>query len=188
MEYLKRFEELLGIRLEVAEIESWSEGLKQVSNKQLDMISSIAITDQRKQSLLFTRPFNFMPVNIFARNDISYIGKLDNLVGREVAIQYDSPLSKWLARDYPGIIPIEVKPPTDGLEMLSNGEVDAFVDNLVTTSYYIGKLRMTNVRIAGETPYSADQAMAVRKDWPVFAAILQKSSECYRRAGKTDLL
>ncbi len=175
VEYLNHLEELLGIHFELAEGVSWAEGLEQVSNKQLDMISSIAITEQRKQSLLFTKTFNLMPVKIFARNDISYIGSLDNLAGHKVAINHDTPLINWLTRDYPDLKLVPVKPPTEGLTMLADGKVDAFVDNMVTTSYYIGKLHLNNVRIAGETPYSNDQAMAVRKDWPVFAVILQKA-------------
>jgi signal transduction histidine kinase/DNA-binding NarL/FixJ family response regulator len=175
MEYLDRLEELLGIRLEVAEGVGWVEGLEEVSNKRLDMVSSIAITEQRKQLFLFTKAFNFMPVKIFARNDISFIGTLDNLTSQKVAVPGSSPLARFITRDYPDVTQVSVKTPTEGLEMLSNGEVDAFVDNMVSASYYIGKLRLNNVRIAGETPYSHDQAMAVRKDWPVFAAILQKA-------------
>jgi polar amino acid transport system substrate-binding protein len=175
MEYLNRLEDLLGIRLEVVEGLSWKEGVQQVSDKRLDLISSMAITEDRKQSFLFTSPFNVMPVKIFARNDISFIGTLDNLAGQRVAMNFNTPLSRYIARDYPAVIQVLTKPPTEALEMLSAGEVDAFVDNLVITSYYIGKLRLNNVRIAGETPYSHDQAMAIRKDWPVFAAILQKA-------------
>jgi signal transduction histidine kinase/DNA-binding response OmpR family regulator len=59
--------------------------------------------------------------------------------------------------------------------MVSAGEVDAFVGNIVIASYYLGQQRMTDVRVAGETPYSYDVSMTVRDDWPIFAGILRKA-------------
>jgi signal transduction histidine kinase/CheY-like chemotaxis protein/HPt (histidine-containing phosphotransfer) domain-containing protein len=59
--------------------------------------------------------------------------------------------------------------------MLAAGEVYAFVGNVVTTSYYISELRLNQIKVAGETPYTNDQAMAVRQDWPILAGILQKA-------------
>ncbi|MDH3355776.1 MAG: PAS domain S-box protein, partial [Chromatiales bacterium] len=63
----------------------------------------------------------------------------------------------------------------DALDMLNSGAVDAFVGNLTTTSYYIGQNKQYNIHVAGETPYSNQQTIAVRKDWPLFAGIIQKS-------------
>ncbi len=174
-EYLDRLEQLLGIHFEVADVPSWSQGLEEVSNKRLDMISSIAITEQRQQSFLFTTSINVMPVVIFAQNNVSFIGTLDNLAGKRVAVSIQTPINGWLTRDYPMVKSIPVESISTGLRQLSDGDVDAYVDTWVTSSYYSSELGINNVRIAGETPYSQSQSMAVRSDWPVFANILQKA-------------
>jgi signal transduction histidine kinase len=59
--------------------------------------------------------------------------------------------------------------------MLQRGEVFAYIDNLLVIGYYHSKMKVANVKIAGQTPYVNAQCMAVRKDWAVFAGILQKA-------------
>jgi len=175
VEYLKRLEDLLGIRLEIAEGVSWNQGLDAIRNKQLDMAASMSKTAVREDFARFTAPYLSMPVNIFTRNDISYIGSLDNLADKQAAVVEHYAIFEWLKRDHPKIRLVPVQSIRDGLKLVATGDVEAFIGNVVAASYYLGQLHLNNVRVAGETPYSNDQAMAVRDDWPIFANILQKT-------------
>ncbi|MET0012794.1 MAG: transporter substrate-binding domain-containing protein [Sedimenticola sp.] len=175
MDYLKQLESMLGIRFEVAEFSSWGEGVEQLRNKQLGMATSMVRTEERDKFALFSEPYIDMPVNIFASDEVSYIGSLNNLHGKRVAVVKGYAVTEWLKRDYPQIEHVVVSSTADALKMVSSGEVDAYVGNVVVASYYLGILRLPNVRIAGETPYSYSQSMAVRNDWPMFAGILQKA-------------
>jgi signal transduction histidine kinase len=60
------------------------------------------------------------------------------------------------------------------LKTITDGRAYAFIGNLVTTSYYIGQSGLTQIRVAGETPFAYQIAMGVRNDWPMLAGILQK--------------
>jgi len=184
MEYLRQLEKILGIRLQVAKGLSWSEGVAAIRNKQLDMFFSVAKTPEREEFVSFTQPYVSMPINIFARNDVSYIGNLNNLAGKRVGVVKGYAISEWLARDYPDLKLQAVPSIVDALKQVSAGELDAFVGNVVTASYYIGKLRQTDVHIAGETPYSNDQRMAVRNDWPVFIGILEKALDTIEQSDR----
>ncbi|MEW8000910.1 MAG: ABC transporter substrate binding protein [Candidatus Thiodiazotropha endolucinida] len=175
MDYLKHLEELLGIRFEIAEGLLWSEGVVGMREKRIDMAASMARTPERGAFVLFADSHLSMPVNIFARNDVSYIGGLNNLAGKRVVVVKGYAVTEWLSRDYPDIQQVTVSTPIDALKMVSAGKVDAFVGNVVTTSYYLGKLRMNNVRVAGETPYAYNQSMTVRDDWPTLVGILNKA-------------
>ncbi|WLE99011.1 MAG: transporter substrate-binding domain-containing protein [Candidatus Electrothrix communis] len=175
VEYLKHFEKVLGIRLEAAKRTSWAEGIEKMRHKKLDMIATISETGERRAFAVFTEPYLSMPVNIFARNDISYIGNLSNLTNRRAAVLESTAVAEWLTRDYPDITQVAVQATDDGLKMVAAGKVDAFIGNVVTGSYYLGKLRLNNVRIAGETSYTYDLSVAVRDDWPIFVGILQKA-------------
>ncbi|MEW8147553.1 MAG: transporter substrate-binding domain-containing protein, partial [Candidatus Thiodiazotropha endolucinida] len=175
VDYLKRIEDLLGIELEIATGLSWKDGVQAMRDKRLDMASAVARTREREGFAVFTEPYISMPVNIFARNDVLYIGRLENLAGKRVAVVEDYAVTEWLTQDHPEIVQVPVTAPGEALQMVADGSVIAFVGNVVTASYYIGKLSLHSVRVAGETPYSYDQAMAVRDDWPIFAGILQKA-------------
>lgn len=63
----------------------------------------------------------------------------------------------------------------DALEKLSHGKVYAYIGNIATVSHVIRREGLTNIKISGETPYSYELTMGVRKDWPEFMPILQKT-------------
>lgn len=175
LDYLNHLEKLLNIRFEVAEGLTWQEAVSAVQSKKADMFASVARTPQREDYVLFTRPYVSMPINIFARDDLSYIGNLGNLAGKKVAVVENYAIHDWLKNEHPELQLYPVASPTEGLVQVSEDDVDVFVGNTVTTNYYLGKLELKSVRMAGETPYANEQAMAVRDDWPIFVGILQKS-------------
>lgn len=174
-DYLKRVEQMLGVQFKIVDNLSWAEGLEAVKSKQADMLASAARTPQRESYLRFTQPYVTMPIAIFARNDVSYIGDLENLSGKRVAVVRNYAAQEWLKRDHPNLQLVTVDSPIEGLEKVSHGTVDVFVGNTVSVTYYLGKLHIDNIRLAGETSYEYAQTMAVRDDWPILAGILQKA-------------
>ncbi|MET0023678.1 MAG: transporter substrate-binding domain-containing protein [Sedimenticola sp.] len=175
LDYLKRLEKMLGIRFEVADGLSWQEAVKAVQNKQADMFASVARTPEREAYSLFTQPYTEMPVHIFARNDTSYIGGIENLTNKRVVVVKDYATHDWLNAKHPELNLVTVVTPEDGLRMVASDRADAFIGNVVTTTYYLGKLGLNSIRNSGETPFTYSQSMAVRDDWPEFADILQKA-------------
>lgn len=174
-DYLNRVEQMLGVQFKVVDNLNWAEGLAAVKSKQADMLASAARTAERESYLRFTEPYVTMPIGIFARNDISYIGKLENLTGKRVAVVQNYAAQEWLKRDHPNLQLVTVDSPAEGLKQVSQGKVDVFVGNTVAATYYLGKLHIDNIRISGETSYEYDQTMAVRDDWPILVGILQKA-------------
>jgi len=175
LDYLQQIEDLLDVRIDVAKGISWKQAVEGVKHKSLDFFASVSVTPEREAYALFTKPYVSMPIHIFARDDVSYIGNLDNLAGKRVAVVAGYAVHDWISKNYPEIILVPVKTLTDALELVDKNVVDAFVGNLVTTTYYISKLQMPQIHLAGNTPYSNQQAMAVRDDWPELRDILQKA-------------
>ncbi len=175
LDYINRLEALIGVRFEPSPGISWQDVVDGVKNKSLDMFASVSRTPQREEYSLFTRPYVSMPINIFARTDVSYIGSLDNLRGKRVAVVEGYAIHDWLVNDHPELNLQPVGSPQEGLEAVASGDIYAYVGNVVVASFYIGKMQIANVRVSGETPYSNSQSMAVRDDWPLFAGILQKA-------------
>jgi diguanylate cyclase (GGDEF)-like protein/PAS domain S-box-containing protein len=175
VDYLDRLQNILGIKFQIAKELTWQEAVQKMKNHDVDMFTSVALTAERQDYLEFTEPYVHLPIRIYARDDVSYIGGLENMSDRSVAITGGYAIEDWLRRDYPELNLIPVDTPLDALELVSSGKVDVFVGNMVIASYYLGKAGIQNVRIAGDTDYENSQSMAVRDDWPILANILDKA-------------
>ena len=64
----------------------------------------------------------------------------------------------------PKIILEEVNDDLFGLQMVSFGRADAIITDLSVASYFIEKMKITNLRIAGRINYEWNITFASRKD------------------------
>jgi len=175
IDYLKLLEQKLNVKFEIAKNLSWEQGVNAIKNKQADMFASVAQTSKREKYSIFTKPYISIPIRIFARDDMSYIGNLQNLSGKTIAIARNYAIHDWLKTNHPDLRLVPVDTPADGLIAVSKAKVDVFIGSVVTATYYINKLGLNNVRTAGDTPYANNQSMAVRNDWPILPTILGKA-------------
>jgi len=167
IDYLKLLERNLNIKFDIAKNLNWEQGVNAIKNKQADMFASVAKTSEREKYSIFTKPYISIPIRIFARDDMSYIGNLQNLSGKTIAIAKNYAIHDWLKTNHPDLKLFPVDTPVDGLIAVSKAKVDVFIGSVITATYYINKLGLNNVRTAGETPYANNQSMAVRNDWPI---------------------
>jgi len=174
LDYLKLLEERLGLKFEVQPLDTWEKAVAAVAERRADMFASVARTQSREEFSIFTAPYIDMPIHIFAHRDTGYIGDLERLTGQRVAVARGYAVETWLKDKHPDLDLVGVASPKEGLDLVTRGDVDAFVGNALTANYYLRKQQLHEVQIAGDTPYSNRQSMAVRKDWPILAKILEK--------------
>jgi len=68
-----------------------------------------------------------------------------------------------------------VKSSLDALLEVASGQADAYIGNLAVSNYLIRAHQLHNLAVAAPTPFGMhNQGMAVRKDWPVVAGLLDK--------------
>ncbi|MFC1512924.1 transporter substrate-binding domain-containing protein [Thermodesulfobacteriota bacterium] len=175
IDYLRRIEEILGVKFEVAQERSWQALIKKAKARQVDMFSCVTRTEERSRYLTFTRPYLSFPIAIFTTKNTTYINKLPELYGKQVAVVADYAIHEILRRDHPGLELVPVKNIQEGLQKLQQEEVTAFVGNLLTTSHYLASRGSQKIKVGGETPYKNRLSMAVRSDWPELMTILQKT-------------
>ena len=175
IDYLKIIEKRLGVRLEIAPAQPWHQLVEKAKRKEIDMFSCVARTPERSRYLSFTAPYISSPIVIFSRMDRSFIGNLDNLKHKKVAVVQGYAIQEILRNAYPELDIVAAADIEEALRLVDTGEVVAYVGNLLVTSHYIAKDNYRSIKVAGETPYKFSLAMAVRNDWPEFAVILQKA-------------
>lgn len=175
--YLDRIGGLLGTRFEVGPATSWADAMRRLDERDVDLLPAITANAQRTERMRFTEPYLSFPAAIFSAADVAYLGNLEALRGKTVAAVVGDALEPWLRSERPDLVLMPVADTRAGLRAVADGKAYAFVGNLVTTSYYVGQSGLTQIKIAGETPFVYRLGMAVRDDWPILAGILQKAIE-----------
>ncbi len=174
-DYVTLIEQRLGLKFEPVLHLTWQEAYAQLQRGEIDMTTTVAETPERLKFWAFTKPYMNIPIVIAGPQSLTYIANLHELAGKRVGVVDGYAVNDWIPRDFPEIKLVRVKSSLDGLARLGRGELDVFVDSLVTISYYQAKGEILNLKIAGATPYYNAQCMAVRKDWAPLAGILQKA-------------
>jgi two-component system sensor histidine kinase EvgS len=116
-----------------------------------------------------------MPAVIFTRSDLPFSGGLESLRGRRVAVVGGYTVADYLTKGKLGLDLVYTASVDEGLRLLQQKDVDAYIGGILVTGHYIRLAGYTNITVSGHTPFTLRVAMATRSDWPVFAQILQKA-------------
>ncbi|MES9902622.1 MAG: transporter substrate-binding domain-containing protein [Sedimenticola sp.] len=186
-DYLKRIETLLGVHFEVATQLNWQQSLAAFKRGELDIITSVRRTAARETFMNFTDTYANFPIVVFAATKFPYIRSIDELDGRRVGVVEGYGTYDLLVSKHQSIELMTVANTLEGLEKLSDGEIDAYVGSLLVASHYISESGYSNIKVAGDTPYSFDQSMGVQKASPVLLSILNKALNSISASEKNDI-
>lgn len=174
-DYVRFVERKLNIKFKIKRFDTWDEVYKNAVTNEVDVISGIVPTPERRKYFNFTAPYLSNAISIFAHEDFHYVQDLSELKGKKVGVVQGYFTEEFIREKYPEVILVPVKSVTQGLKSLNKGKLTAFVESMPVGSYYIYKEGFNSIRVIGETPYNYDVCMAVRKDWPMLQQILQKT-------------
>ena len=186
-DYIKLIEKKLGIRFEVIRTSKWSDVLRLAQQREIDVMPSLALTEQRQTYLLFTRPYEKIPGVVVSSQQYKSI---DTLQGKQVAVvrgyYWDDLLSDSDAD-------IQIRRVDDlkfGMELAALGAVDAMITDLASASNIIKQTGINNLNIVYDPEHkigSLEHAMAVRSDWPELQSILEKALADISESEKNEI-
>lgn len=174
-DYIAILEKRLGIKAQHLPSLSWSQVLEKVKNGEADILPLAGRTSDREKYLNFTKPILALPAVIITRSDRNDIHSLRDLDIRTVSVAKFYAIHEWLVENYPRVILRLYDDVEQSLQAVAFGEVDAYIGDLASATYFINSLGLTNLKVAGHTPYSYSLCMGVRKDWPELVPILDKA-------------
>jgi len=183
-DYLQEMEKNLGIHFTIIKTKPWNEIIAMVKEKQIDFLSCIVKTDQRAEYLNFTQPYLSFPMVIVTNTTSGYIGGLDDLKHKTVAVIEGYTPEELLGHYYKDILLVKTKDLKEALELVSFGQTFAHVGNLPRIIYTLKKEGFNNLAISGITQYQYNFAMGSRKDEPILQSILQKSFDAIPKKTK----
>jgi len=175
IEYIDRLEQILGIKFERVKDQTWVEMVNNFKKGEIDLFTSVNRTPERESYINFTDSYTHFPIAIFSDPEMPFIIDMKELRGKKVGIVEGYATQELMETNYPQIELVMVADPVEALDLLSRGNIDAYVGNILVTGYYIGKLGYTHIKIVGKTPFQYVQSMGVRKDWTLFVSILNKA-------------
>ena len=183
---LRRVAQILGVRIETVPIQSWAESLEMVKNRDADLVTVATPTPERESFLAFTKPYAIFPDLLLMRQDVKGQYELGQLAGKTLAGIRGWAINEAVQQEYPEIRFRWLPDVKEAMTAVSLGEVDGVLLNRATAGYWAQRLKITNLRNAGETKFMYRLSFAARKDWPVLQSVMDKalgeiSAEEHRR-------
>ena len=155
----------------------WPENLKNFKNRQIDVITDISYKKERQSFTLYTTQYYEIPTAIFVRKDFESYKGLQSLQGKSIGIQKDIFYEKELI-ELGNMKLVRFAGMDEQIKALAYGKVDAVIQNLTSSNYFISKNGLSNLKIVDEFKLGdfgrEDLRLGIRPDKPLLHAILQK--------------
>jgi len=174
-DYIRLIEQRLAVSIEpVTDKQAWSDVLEAAKNGEFNLMSCLVETEERKAYLRFSEPYLASAAVIISDQSVGYLGTLDRLNGKTVAIHKGHYTNELLKRDFPEINIVNPASLAEALMMVSEGEAVAFVGDSTAASHMIKKLGILNLGFSGHTSYKSEFRIGIDKQSPVLASIIDK--------------
>ncbi|MBU3914262.1 response regulator [bacterium] len=189
-DFLSIISRKLDLKMEVAPV-SWEEALGLAKEKKIDLFPCLSQTPEREEFLAFTKShYLSFPLVIITRKGFS-IGGVEDLNGKRVAVDKDLVAYSKLKADYShlDIQFVFRKTSVNVMKAVYLNDADASFSSSAVAGYLISSNGWSNLKIAAETDWNDVQLkMATRKDWPVFANILDKTLQSLSQDEKEKII
>jgi two-component system, sensor histidine kinase and response regulator len=167
----------VGLQVEYVTGPSWGEFLAMMKRGELDVMLNIVRTPEREQYLSFTPAYARNPSAIVSRKDKPY-HSLEQLFDKTVAVPKGFFSEELLKREYPRIKVQALRDAPATMAAVSRGEADAAIGDIAVFNYLRANRHLEDLAPSAElnlwNPELALARMAVRKDEPMLASILEK--------------
>lgn len=172
---IKLMKDKTNLNINIVKTTSWNESVKKAQNRECDAFSLAMKTSKRSEYMNFTKAYLSYPFVITTLSDKIYINNIKSIIDKKIAIVKNYAISEILKEKYPNKKFIEVSSVEEGLELLNDKKVYAFVENLISIAYTIQKHNYLNIKISGEFDEKLNLSIATRNDEPLLNSIMQKS-------------
>ncbi|PXY28272.1 ABC transporter substrate-binding protein [Prauserella muralis] len=138
------------------------------------VISGQTVTDERKQQVDFSTPYQVNGVSIFTASSNNSINSLEDLRGKVIAVSAGTTQEKFASEEIPGAQVKTYQNATLGLTDLGRGNADAMLVSRFQGSY-LAKQNGLHVKPVGKLLESEVNAMSFRKGSTEFKKEIDKA-------------
>jgi PAS domain S-box-containing protein len=165
----------LGINFKIFPESNWDSIYKAAANRKVDVVATMVNRPERSDWFSFTKPYLTKSLVIVTRQDNHLIKSRQDLNNKTIAVVEGYQYGEQIGNEFPGAKRVKVPAMLDSLNLIQAGKADAAVLFLGTANFLQAKHKLENLKIAGfYDRNSANESIAVRKDWPMLVTILQR--------------
>ncbi len=136
VDYLNLVAAKAGIKIEYVNA-AWDKLLLMAKKKQLDVMTDVVKTVDRSKYLLFTEKYIDNPSGIYVNSSRRDIRSIEDLrQGKKVSVGKGYMHEEVIRKLYPEMTLVPVLNPSEGLEAVSVGRVDAHIGATASCNYY----------------------------------------------------
>lgn len=172
-----KVEALLGVTFQKVPTRDWKAFLADLESGKVHLNASMVKTKERDAYAICSSPYVDLPLAIITTPK-GFSGNISwsELKGRRVAVVSGYMTEGYVLEHSQGqFTVVPVNNVLEGLRGVSFGVVDAFVDNLATSSYFIERDSLTNLRVAGTLDISFPISICVSRKYPLLASAVEKA-------------
>ncbi|MES2682817.1 MAG: transporter substrate-binding domain-containing protein [Pseudomonadota bacterium] len=172
--YMRAIEQSLGIRIEVVRKDTWSEVLKAFAAGEIDAISAMGVTEERRATMRFTQPYIRFTDGIIVRSNEPYIERLKDFpVGKRLAVVEGYGSSERAAASHPQLVVVPVRTTAEALLAVSTNRADIAVASLASAYFLTQNKGLSNLRVAANfDEYEQSMSMALRPELEALIPLL----------------
>lgn len=186
-EYIKIFEEKLGVNFNLLKTKTWTESLQNIKNGTCEFIPFIYKTKERNKDFNLSSSYLSFPLVVATKMKEPFIGDLKVLGKTKISYVKDYAYKEVLKREYPLIEFVEVSSINEGLNMVQRNQVYAHIGLLPTIGYQIQKNFSNSLKIAGEVQDDWPLSLAIKKDNELLINIMKKVLDSISEKKKESL-
>ncbi len=166
----------------------FTEQLKDIKNKHVDLIYSTGKTKERENYSIFTKPYVKFPISIATFKDENFIESMDYLKDKVIVVGKNFTAHKLLKQHYPHLNFLLVDNIQDGLNLVKNKKAYAYLDIRPVLSYNIKKYKFDELKISGNSGLTFELAIMIRNDYKILQSILNKAIDSIKEDEITSIL
>jgi len=186
-DFMKKLNTIIGVDIKPTKPQRWQTTLQEIKEGSLDIIFSVTRTPQREAFLLFSQPYLRFPMVIVTDQGAPYIGDMKDLRGKKIAVVNGYASHDILKDNHPGLDLVLVDDVTAGLNAVIRRKAYAFIGSLAAISHVMGREGISGVKVSGETPYSFELSVAVHREQPILAGIIQKALDAISEEERNEI-
>jgi PAS domain S-box-containing protein len=177
IDFMRRYEEQLGLRFQVRVFASWKEALDAARERRVDALLTAVDTPDRRAFLRFPKAYvTLRNVIIARRGEVGRTLDLRDLAGKRVAVLEASAVHERIVKEYPEIKALPLRAERAVLTAVAFHEADFAITELSRAGWWIQQEKLGTLGVVGATSFDYALSLAVRSDWDPLASALDKAS------------